>query len=248
MENIKKELGVQSYCFRNYKKNKDVANCVKDIGLERIELCGVHVDFNDQDSFDKVINTYRDAGVDIVSIGVVQLTAEESEIRPYFEFANKAGLKHISVSFQPEGMEEVLELANKMAEEYDVFLGIHNHGGHHWLGNSQMLKAVFSKAGSRIGLCLDTAWALDAGEDPIKMAREFYDRLYCVHFKDFNFDNSGEPEDVIVGTGNLDLKDLIDLLEENDYQGISILEYEGNVDNPVPSLAECVEVMEKEWN
>ncbi len=248
MENIKKELGVQSYCFRDYKTNEMVANCVKDIGLERIELCGVHVDFNDPASFDGVIKTYTNAGVDIVSIGVVQLTTNEDEIRPYFEFAKKAEIKNISVNFNPEEMEDVLIVANKMAEEYDVYLGIHNHGGYHWLGNTQMLKNVFFKAGNRIGLCLDTAWALAAGEDPIKMANEFYDRLFCVHFKDFNFEKSGNPEDVVVGTGNLDLKELIDVLEEKNYQGISILEYEGNVDNPVPSLAECVNVMEKEWN
>ena len=33
-------LGVQSYCFRNFKDNKKVAEMVKELGLDKIELCG----------------------------------------------------------------------------------------------------------------------------------------------------------------------------------------------------------------
>lgn len=247
MKDLKEELGVQSFCFRNYKTNEEVADCVKQIGLKKIEPCSVHVDFNDVSVYQEAIDAYQNNGVEIVSMGVVQLSNNEDEIKPYFEFAKKAGLSHISISFHPDDMDETLKLAEEMAEEYDLYLGIHNHGGHHWLGNCQMLRSIFKKTGKRIGLCLDTAWALDAGEDPVEMAREFFDRLYCIHFKDFLFDRTGKEEDVVVGTGNLDLAALVDLLNENDYQGISILEYEGNVENPVPSLKQCVDQMAKIW-
>ena len=103
---------------------------------------------------------------------------------------------------------------------------------------------TFSRArGDRIGLCLDTAWALDAREDPIAMAERYADRLYGVHIKDFVFDRAREPEDVIVGQGNLDLPRLAELIESNENVKMVVLEYEGDVDNPVPALTKCVQAV-----
>jgi sugar phosphate isomerase/epimerase len=106
-----------------------------------------------------------------------------------------------------------------------------------------MLRHVFKTTSPRIGLCLDTAWALDSGEDPVKMTREFGGRLYGLHVKDFVFDRAGKPEDVIVGTGNLDLSGLVEACREVDFNGYAVLEYEGDVENPVPAVRKCVEAV-----
>ena len=81
---------------------------------------------------------------------------------------------------------------------------------------------------------------LDSGEDPLQVAERFKERLYGVHIKDFVFDRDGKPRDVVVGTGNLDLQGLMHYLKSIDYQGFVTLEYEGDMDNPVPALSECV--------
>ncbi|MFI5356910.1 MAG: sugar phosphate isomerase/epimerase family protein, partial [Opitutales bacterium] len=117
---------------------------------------------------------------------------------------------------------------------------IHNHGGRHWLGNAQMLESVFARTSPRIGLCLDTAWALDAHEDPVALAEKFADRLYGVHLKDFVFDRAGKPADTILGQGNLDLPKFLKLLGGNERTQSVIIEYEGDIENPVPALSECV--------
>ena len=96
---IASNLGVQSFCLRGFKDNAKVAALVKECGLSKIELCGVHVDFSDESTFGEVIGTYKEAGVDIVSIGVQQLSADEAAERKYFEFARKAGATAMAVSF-----------------------------------------------------------------------------------------------------------------------------------------------------
>ena len=131
--------------------------------------------------------------------------------------------------------------AEKLAEEYDINLAIHNHGGRHWLGSAQSLEAVFQQTGPRIGLMLDTAWAQHSHEDPVELATRFADRLYGLHVKDFMFDSSGQHRDVVVGTGNLDLASLDAALAASDFAGAVILEYEGDVEDPIPALRECVE-------
>ncbi|HEX2950799.1 MAG TPA: TIM barrel protein, partial [Armatimonadota bacterium] len=81
----------------------------------------------------------------------------------------------------------------------------------------------------------------DSGENPVAAAEKYADRLYGVHVKDFIFGRNGAPEDVIVGTGNLDLPQLFATLTSNGFSGYLTLEYEGDEKNPVPSVRECVE-------
>jgi len=242
--NITQDFGVQSYCFRSIKDNQAVADAVKQIGLNKIEVCGVHADFSKPETFDSVIKTYTDAGVAIQSIGVEGMNGDEAEMRKRFDFAKAAGLKHVSINFNPDTFAKAHPIVQKLAVEYDVRCGIHNHGGYHWLGNSQMLTWVFSQVGDRIGLNLDTAWALNARQNPVEMAEKFADRLFAIHLKDFKFRApDGQHEDVVVGTGNLDLSAFAAKCKEIGFDGEAILEYEGDVDNPIPTLSKCVEAI-----
>ena len=213
--------------------------------MSKIELCGVHADFSDESTFADVIKIYADAGVEIVSIGVNGMAGKEESERKLFEFLKKAGAKFMSVSFNINTMPGCFRTAEKLADEYDIRLAIHNHGGRHWLGPAETLAWVFANTSERIGLCLDTAWALDSHEDPAAMAEKFADRLYGVHLKDFTFDRAREPKDVVVGEGNLDLKMLTQVMEKAGFDGYSVLESEGNIENPVPALTKCVAALRK---
>jgi sugar phosphate isomerase/epimerase len=157
------------------------------------------------------------------------------------EFMRRAGATVIAVDFEPGAGPDIWRAAERIADEFDLRLAIHNHGGRHWLGNTQMLAHVFAHTSPRIGLCLDTAWALDAHEDPVAMAEKFADRLYGVHLKDFVFDRAGRQSDVVIGQGNLDLPKMLALLRGNDRVASVIIEYEGDIDNPVPALTQCVQ-------
>lgn len=238
--NIMQDLGVQSWCFRGFKENEKVIQLVKQCGLSKVELCAVHADFTDEKTFDDVIGTYRKAGVAIISIGVQSFSNDRKTETKFFQFARKAGAKVISADFAIDTVPSSFRTAGKLADKYDINLAIHNHGGRHWLGSVAMLRNTFSKTSERIGLCLDTAWAIDSGEDPIAMAESFRGRLYALHIKDFVYDKARKPHDVVVGQGNLDLKKLMKILKDMRFAGASILEYEGDVDNPAPAIKRCV--------
>jgi len=237
------ELGLQSFCLRGIKDNDKVAAAVKECGLRRIEVCAVHTGFDDPAAFGRLAEQYRAAGVPIVSIGVNRIGTDRAAAERLFECAKAAGLDRMSVDFPLEGIDDALAIADELSERYGVLLGIHNHGGRHWLGSTTALKWVFGKTSKRVGLNIDTAWALDSHEDPLKMVAEFGDRLHLVHIKDFVFAANRQPEDVVVGTGNLKLIDLDRALVDVGFSGEAILEYEGDVDNPVPALRECVKAV-----
>jgi len=243
MTNLRKELGVQSYCFRGFRKNEEVIELVKRCGLDRVELCGVHADFTKEETFGEVVDLYKKGGVRIVSIGVQGLRGNRAVEEKYFKFLKAAGARHMSVDFSPQTLPRCFRVAEKLADKYDVKLAIHNHGGRHWLGCAAMLDYVFSRTSERIGLCLDTAWALDSGEDPVALVDRFGPRLYGLHLKDFTFDSARRFKDAVVGKGNLDLANLSKRLKAVKFSGFEVLEYEGDVSNPLSALKKCVKAV-----
>jgi sugar phosphate isomerase/epimerase len=232
-------VSVQSFCFRNFTDNAVTAGLVKGLGLSGIEVCGRHCDFSAPAAFPGVVGAYRSAGLSVVSAGVVLLSADDAANRNYFEFAKLAGAERLSVNFKLDSLDAALKSAEALAEEYGIRLGVHNHGGKHWLGSSEALSYLFGRSSPRIGLCLDTAWCFDSGEDPLQWTEKFADRLVTVHLKDFVYTRSRVHSDVVIGSGNLDLGALDAALIRAGYRGPLVIEYEGDPADPVPALAEC---------
>jgi sugar phosphate isomerase/epimerase len=237
---IEKGLAVQSWCFREMKTHDEVIKALKDSGVSAIELCGVHAKFGDPSTFEATIAPYRKAGIGIVSIGVEGLADKAADEEHRFEFLKAAGIRYMSIDFNLATTPKSFKTAEALAEKYDVRLGIHNHGGRHWLGCAAMLQHVFNQTGERIGLCLDTGWAIDSGEDPVKMIQTFAKRLHGLHIKDFTFDRAGRVQDVVSGTGNLNLAEVGKALDAARFKGYMTIEYEGDVKNPVPAVRQCV--------
>jgi sugar phosphate isomerase/epimerase len=242
---VNQPIAIQSWCYRHFKSSPAFIEQLKSTGVNATEVCAVHASFTDPSTFDKTIDTFRKADVRLVAIGVEHMTGDIAKDRPRFEFCKRAGVRNMSISFSPEAMFDGLRNVEKLADEYDLRLGIHNHGGYDWLGNATILKYVFGKTSKRIGLHLDTAWAIDAKQDPIKLVEQFSDRLYGVHVKDFVYDRARNPSDVVIGTGNLDLPKFMMTLKSVSFAGPLVIEYEGDETNPVPALKKCVEALKR---
>jgi sugar phosphate isomerase/epimerase len=184
--------------------------------------------------------------VSIVSIGVQTFTGDEATERLWFECAKAAGAKYISAHFTVATFQEAVPVAARLSDEYGIRLAIHCHGGYMFGGSPDVIGHLMELGGPAIGLCIDTAWCMQIGPHrgkPIEWAEQFKDRLYGVHYKDFTFDRSGMWTDVVVGTGNLDMPGFVAKLEEVNFDGFAVIEYEGDVENPVPALTECVRTM-----
>lgn len=238
-------LGVQSYCFRHFKNNVEVAKKVTEIGLQNIEICAVHADFEKPEAFSEVVSTYRQAGVSIISIGVQTFEGKENE-RNWFECAAKAGARHISCHFRINNFLQAIPKVRALSREFGIRVGIHCHGGYMFGGQPDVLDYLIALGGPEIGLCIDTAWAMQIGPhlgNPVEWAKKFSGRIYGIHYKDFIFGPMGQWKDVIVGEGNLDLPAFTKALKENDFDGMEVIEYEADPENPVPALTRCVDSM-----
>ncbi|MEM6821731.1 MAG: sugar phosphate isomerase/epimerase [Verrucomicrobiota bacterium] len=240
-----RDFGIQSFCFRTVKDNLQIAKYVKEIGLDKIEVCAVHADFHNLSQWKEIVETYRSEGVSIVSIGVETLVGDANE-RDLFECAAAAGAKHISVHFQIDTFPKAIEQAKALCDEYGIRLGIHCHGGYMFGGSPDVLTHLLDLGGPQVGLNIDTAWCMQIGPkrgNPIEWAKTFAGKVYGVHYKDFTFGTDGAWSDVVVGQGNLDLPGFISALEDNGFDGMAVIEYEGDPENPVQSLKRCVDAM-----
>jgi sugar phosphate isomerase/epimerase len=239
-----RNVGVQSYCFRNFKENGQVSRLVLGIGVDSVEICGVHADFDDPEGFKKVVALYAEAGVRIVSLGVQTFVGDVARERKWFQCAQAAGAKLISAHFTVSTFATAVPAVARLCDEFGVRVGIHCHGGYNFGGSPDVLAHLLKLGGEHIGLTLDTAWCMQIGPyagDPVKWIREkFAGRIYGVHYKDFVFDRRAQWSDVVIGTGNLDLPAVVSALEQTGFDGAAVIEYEADAKNPSPALAECV--------
>lgn len=235
-------IAIQSWCFRHFKAVPDFLTQLKDAGVNATELCALHANFNDPSTYSQTKSTFEAAGVKIVAIGVETMTGDPAKDKPKFEFCRALGVPNMSISFGPELMDanfQGLKNVDALAEQFGVKIGIHNHGGYDWLGSDRILRYIFDRT-KHVGLHMDTAWAIDAKQDPCKWAEQFKNRLTGLHVKDFLYSEKREPRDVIIGTGILDLPRLMSILKTSQFAGPIVIEYELDAENPVPALKECV--------
>ena len=238
-----KRLGIQSYTFRKFDTIDKLANALLAIGVNNLEVWPGHIchDHPKKEVADKV-RKLADKGIKLTGYGGVVLYNSEPDMREMFEFARDYGISALTLVNMKE---DSLDLIERLAEEYDIRLAAHNHGLDHWIGTRERLDAFFRNKSSRFGLCLDTAWLIHAGEDPISTAEYYKERLLGVHLKDFKVDSVGEYKDVIIGTGGLDLPMFMKKLQEINFSGYLSLEYEGNAEAPLPDAKLCVEELKK---
>ncbi len=240
------DFGVQSYCFRHFKENAVVAAKVRGVGLDRVELCAVHADFSRPAAFGEIVGIYKQAGVAIVSLGVQTFRGRESE-RADFECAVVAGARHISCHFTVDTFLDAIPKVRGWCREFGIRVGVHCHGGYLFGGQPDVLDYLLKLGAPEIGVCIDTAWAMQIGPqagNPVEWAKRYAGRIYGVHYKDFVFGPDGQWKDVVVGEGNLDLAAFNRALSDGGFDGVAVIEYEADVESPDAALKRCVESMQ----
>lgn len=239
-------LGIQSFCFRTVKTARELSPILQELNLNQLEVCAVHADFNDLDSWKQEVDIYRDHGIDIISIGVQTFTGKDQE-RTWFEAAALAGARHISAHFKVDSFTSAVPRVQAWCREFEIEVGIHNHGGYSFGGQPDVVEHLIALGAPEIGLCLDTAWCQQIGPrfgDPLEWVKRFGPHLKAYHLKDFRFEKNGQWVDSVIGEGILDTEAFLQAVDDAKFNGLAILEYEGNPDDPVPSIRTCLEKLE----
>ncbi len=237
------KMGLQSYSLRGYLHDgkADVHKALavtKDLGLHYWESYTAHVPLNaDAGNLAARKREIEAAGVAVIGYGVVPLTKNGDANRKTFEFAKALGLKYISASPEPGAFDGI----DRLIEEYDVAVGIHNHGPGDRYAKIETIAQAIKDHHPKIGCCIDTGHFLRSREDPVHAVEVFGKRIYGVHLKDVK----DAKEFTILGKGDLRTLDLLKSLAALKYDYCLAIEYEENPENPVDDIAACLAEVRK---
>ena len=233
--NVKFQLGLASYTFRNFDRAKTI-EMTRRAGLEAICFKDMHLKMDSTDEqCAAAAEECKKAELELYGCGVVYMKKPE-EVTNTFRYAKAAGMTAIVAVPQPE----LLPLVNEKVKETGIFIAIHNHGPGDKVYPTP--EAIMEKVGSldkRIGICMDVGHTARIGGDVVKSIHEFKDRIYDIHFKD---ETKATPDGktCICGRGVLDLPSYLAALIETGYDRVVSFEYEADADDPLPGLMESV--------
>jgi sugar phosphate isomerase/epimerase len=176
----------------------------------------------------------------VLSGGVIQFQKDDdADIRHKFEYAKLAGFPMITA--MPTA--KVLPKLEKMVQEYDIRIALHNHGksDKNFPRPQDALKAI-DGMDPRCGLCIDVGHTAEAGADVVESIGMAGSRLLDVHIKDES-DLSNADAQVPVGEGHMPIPAIFRALKKLNYRGGVMLEYEIDENNPMPGMAKSFAYM-----
>lgn len=235
-------LGMCSYTFRNFDRDRMIG-FLKQLKITTINLKDVknHLPSTSAADEQTALEDYRAAGIKPTAVGTVYFPKDEdADIREKFEYARRAGVKVI-VAGDPAPA--TLPRLERFVKEYDIAIGVHNHGPEDkiWKSPLDVLKAV-KGMDVRMGCCVDVGHTMRAGVDPVAAIRAAGPRLHDVHMKDLAQRNVKESQ-VAVGEGLMPVREIFAELAKMRYPGYVDLEYEIHGDDPMPGVTESIAYM-----
>jgi inosose dehydratase len=233
-------MAIQSWTFR-VQPLADALTSIASLGITRVELSPQAAHFGFPATDDQIAElraALAANGLDCVTSGLEPATGDHEQNRAVFEYARKLGLRTIMVDPPPESLDSL----DALVREYDVRVGIHNHGPGTRYSRIEDVDAALAGRDRRMGCIIDTGHYTRAGVDPIEAFRHFAGRVYGVHLKDVAAANPAAP-DTILGEGVVDLPAVFDVLREIDFPADASLslEYEGNPEMPYDDVIVCLD-------
>ena len=229
------KMGIATYSFSKLKQDAAIEG-IKRVDLHYASIKDAHLPLkSSKEERQAAIAKFRDAGITVLSCGNIS-PKDDASIRAMFEYAKDAGIPTIVCS-PPKASVPTLD---KMVKEYDIKLAIHNHGPEDkiWPSPYDVWEAVQS-FDERIGLCIDVGHTARTGVDPVAAIRKCAPRLHDLHIKDIA-DVARVSKPVELGRGVLDLKGILQALLEIKYANLVGLEFEKNLNDPIPGTAESI--------
>jgi sugar phosphate isomerase/epimerase len=182
-----------------------------------------------------VIQKFKSAGINVYTVGVVYMKTQES-VDQAFEYAKMAGVKMIVGA--PDYA--LLPYVEKKIKTYDFKMAIHNHGPDNPLyPNATDIWNHIKDLDVRIGICIDIGHTTRDGQDPSVNILKYRTRIFDMHVKDVD-KAAKEGITVEMGRGIIDIPKVIETLRKIKYSGMCSLEFEKDMSDPLPGIAESI--------
>lgn len=130
------------------------------------------------------------------------------------------------------------KVAKAVKDKYGMRTVFHHHCGGFVETPKEVAKLMELTDPNLLGLCLDMGHYAFGGGDPVKALEKYYDRIWHVHFKDFDpkigqdareneYDYFKSVEEGVfceLGKGNVDFQSIVNILNKKGYDGWIVVE------------------------
>lgn len=235
LSNAPLQIGMAGYSFAKFSLDQSIT-MMKRIGLTNLSLKEIHLPLNSTDEqISAAMNKFKAADMNVYTVGVVYMKTKQA-VDTAFSYAKKCGVNMIV------GVPnyELIEYSEQKVKEYDIKLAIHNHGPEDALypAPGDVYNRI-KNLDARMGMCIDIGHALRAGTLPEKAIRAYKDRLFDLHIKDIH-SSSKDGKGIEFGRGVINFGAVIESLRKVKYTGVCSIEYEKDMSDPLPGIAESV--------
>ncbi|MEW6236765.1 MAG: sugar phosphate isomerase/epimerase [Candidatus Omnitrophota bacterium] len=228
------KVGIASYSTREFTLDQTI-EMAKRLDVRYLTLKDFHLKMDTTaEERNEAARKIKDAGLVLMGGGVIYMKNDEKQVRNAFEYARDAGMPVIVGA--PDI--DALPLVEKMVNEFDIKVAIHNHGpGDNKYPSPLDAYRCALPYDKRIGLCIDIGHSVRWGDNEIEVIRAVKDRLYDFHIKDVSA-RAKEGKMIEIGRGVIDIPGVLKTLMEIGFTGHVALEYEKESKDPLPGMAE----------
>lgn len=228
-------VGVAGYTFAKFDLDKSIA-MMKRLGVYNLSIKEIHLPLNSsQETINTALAKLKEAGINPYTVGVIYMKTKDA-VDQAFAYAKKCGVNMIvgAPSY------DVLDYAEEKVKEYNIRLAIHNHGPEDALypGPKDVYDRIKNRD-ARMGLCIDIGHATRAGVAVDKAVKEYRKRLFDLHIKDVSI-AAKDGKAIEIGRGAINFPALVKALRKSGYQGYCSIEFEKDMTDPMPGIAESI--------
>lgn len=244
-EELDWKLSMQSYTLHRFTV-VEALDKTEQLGLEYIEIYpgqrmgeefenttfGYELSTDQQEQLKDLASS---KGIKIVSSGV--WTAQRDEWEKVFEFADNMGMEFISAEPALDDWDVVEDLAVK----HDIKVAVHNHPSENSYWKPEILLNAIEGRSQLLGSSADIGHYKRMGLDALECIKQLEGKIISFHFKDIAPVGADETlEDVVWGTGVLQIDEILKELKRQNFNGYFTIEYEANWDNNLPEIRESM--------
>ena len=236
-------FGIQAHALRNFPIDEAIRIIHDDLELHWVEFSKKHLPVEATPAEIRRVRALLDQNdITCNAVGVHGFRGDHQANRRIFEFAKAMGVRNISANPSPDAFDGL----EKLVAEYDIRIAIHNHGPGASYDKVADVVNVVKNRHPNIGACIDTGHFIRSAEDPVEAFYKLKGRVFGVHVKDMA-EQTKKTHDVIIGEGFLDVEGMFKALKDIKFpaDGALSLEFEGNPDDPIAEIKQCLAVAAK---
>jgi len=226
-------VGIAGYTFAKFDLEKSIA-MMKRLDIHYLSVKDFHLPLDSsEEKIKAVLSQLAAADIKVYTVGVIYMKTQAA-VDTAFDYAKRVGVDMIV------GVPnyDLLDYVEQKVKSTNIRLAIHNHGPEDLLYPSpkEVLERIKTRD-TKMGLCMDIGHAKRTGANLEAAIKEAGPRLFDLHIKDVT-GAVKEAKAIEVGRGVIDFPALVKTLHSISYKGLCSIEYEKDMTDPLPGIAE----------